>query len=120
MRVANVLGSGRAGHTPGCSFNGYSWANFFRSSPAMSSPDLSGWVSIWAPNRSTQDARVFLLVIERSRCQAIFTRSRGATAWRGNPGVGHSEFAAVGCGGYAVEAGGDPLHGRLTVDERRQ
>jgi hypothetical protein len=54
------LGQAELG-APGCSFNGYSWANFFRSGPAMSSPDLSGWVSIWAPNRGTQDARVFLL-----------------------------------------------------------
>src|SRR6201990_977094 len=31
-----------------------------------------------------------------------------------------SELTAVGCGGFFVEAGGDPLHGRFTIDEHRQ
>src|SRR3984957_8006876 len=31
-----------------------------------------------------------------------------------------SELAAVGCGEFFVKAGGDPLHGRFTIDEHRQ
>jgi hypothetical protein len=30
------------------------------------------------------------------------------------------ELAAIGCGGFSVEAGSDSLHGRLAVDEHRQ
>jgi hypothetical protein len=29
------------------------------------------------------------------------------------------EPAAVGCGGFSIETGGDPLHGGLAVDEHR-
>ena len=43
----------------------------------------------------------------------------GVAAGRDDRPTRCSKLAAIRCGGFSVEAGGDPLHGRFTVDEHR-